>query len=153
MSDTAVTIPIPQSSDIRTYYFSWRITRSLVHHFEHTNVRHIREYLSRTGIFHVLFALIFLTLMIIIFQDLILSTSPHSFQTISSAHFVQQVNENMCIETHDVANTMLSGTWYFSNFFLHIFMTFRLFYLLHILSISFTLHRKRNKTHAIDPMK
>ena len=39
-----VTIPIPQSSDIRTYYFNWRITRSLVHPFNHTNVRHIREY-------------------------------------------------------------------------------------------------------------
>ena len=39
-----VAIPIPQSSDIRTYYYNWRITRSLVHPFEHTNVRHIREY-------------------------------------------------------------------------------------------------------------
>ena len=43
--------------------------------------------------------------MIIIFQGLILSTSPHSFQTISSAHSVQQVNKNACIETHNVANT------------------------------------------------
>ena len=38
-----------------------------------------REGVSRTGIFHILFALFFLTLTILIFQDLILSTSPHSF--------------------------------------------------------------------------
>ena len=60
---------------------------------------------SRTGIFHVLFALFSLTFMNIIFQGLILSTSPHLFQTISSAHSVQQVDENTCIETHDVADT------------------------------------------------
>ena len=39
-----VTIPIPQSSDIRTYYYNWWITCSLVHPFEHTNIRHIRKY-------------------------------------------------------------------------------------------------------------
>ena len=39
-----VSIPIPQSSHIRTYYFNWRLTCSLVHPFEHTHVRHIREY-------------------------------------------------------------------------------------------------------------
>ena len=60
-----------------------------------------RFILTRIGIFCVLFALIFLTLTIIIFQGLILSISPHSFQTISSAHSVQQVNENVCIESHN----------------------------------------------------
>ena len=39
-----VSISIPQSSDIRTYYFNWRITHSLVHPFEHTHVRHIHKY-------------------------------------------------------------------------------------------------------------
>ena len=47
--------------------------------------------------------------------------------------------------------TMLSGTWYFSNFFLLVFMTFRLFYLLHILFSQFHSSRK-DKTCAIDPM-
>ena len=61
--------------------------------------------MSRTGIFRVLFALIFLTLTIVSFQGLILSTSPHLFLTISSAYSVQQVNKNACIETHNVANT------------------------------------------------
>ena len=45
---------------------------------------------SRTGIFHVLFALFFLTLTIFICPDLILSTSPHSFQTISPIHSVHR---------------------------------------------------------------
>ena len=39
-----IAIPIPASSDIRTYYFNWRLTCSLVHPFEHTHVQHIREY-------------------------------------------------------------------------------------------------------------
>ena len=39
-----VSIPIPQSSNIRTCFYNWRITRSLVHPFEHTNIRHIHEY-------------------------------------------------------------------------------------------------------------
>ena len=40
----------------------------------------ITEPVSRTGIFHVLFALFFATLTILIFQDLILSSDPHSFK-------------------------------------------------------------------------
>ena len=40
----AVSIPIPQSSNIRTYYYNWRLTRSLVHPFNHADVRHIKEY-------------------------------------------------------------------------------------------------------------
>ena len=39
-----VPIPIPQSPDIRTYYFNWRLTQSLVHPFDHTDIHHIREY-------------------------------------------------------------------------------------------------------------
>ena len=39
-----VSIPIPQSSNIRTYYFNWWPTRSLVHSFDHTNIRHTKEY-------------------------------------------------------------------------------------------------------------
>ena len=39
-----VSIPIPQSPDIRTYYFNWWLTCSLVHPFDHTHVCHIREY-------------------------------------------------------------------------------------------------------------
>ena len=39
-----VTIPIPQSSDIRTYYYNQRVTHSLVHPFEHANIHHIHEY-------------------------------------------------------------------------------------------------------------
>ena len=62
--------------------------------------------LSRTGIFHVLFALFFIILMILILQDLILSNIPCSFRTISPAHSIQQVTENMCIESHNVADTM-----------------------------------------------
>ena len=42
--DPPISIPIPQSSNIRTYYYNWRITRSLVQPFEHSNVHHIREY-------------------------------------------------------------------------------------------------------------
>ena len=62
--------------------------------------------LSRTGIFHVLFALFFIILTILILQDLILSNIPCSFRTISPAHSIQQVTENMCIESHNVADTM-----------------------------------------------
>ena len=50
----------------------------------------VEQFLSRTGIFHVLFRLIFPTLTIIIVQDLILSTSPRSFQTISPIHSVHR---------------------------------------------------------------
>ena len=39
-----IAIPIPPSSNIRTYFSNWRLTRSLVHPFEHSHVRHIREY-------------------------------------------------------------------------------------------------------------
>ena len=65
-------------------------------------------HVSQTGIFRVLFALIFLTLTIIIFQGLILSTSPHSFQTISSAHSVQQVTlgTDPCLLTQYLLNTL-----------------------------------------------
>ena len=38
-----------------------------------------QERVSRTGIFHVLFALFLQTLTLIIFQVLILSSNPHSF--------------------------------------------------------------------------
>ena len=50
--------------------------------------------LSWTGIFHVLFALFFLTLTILICSDLILSISSHSFQTISPTHSVCRKQEN-----------------------------------------------------------
>ena len=39
-----VSIPISQSSNIRTYSFNWRVTHSLVHPFEHTNVCHVHKY-------------------------------------------------------------------------------------------------------------
>ena len=39
-----VSIHIPQSFDIRTYYFNWRLTRSLVNPFQYTHVHHICEY-------------------------------------------------------------------------------------------------------------
>ena len=61
--------------------------------------------MSQTGIFHVLFALFFLKLTILIIQGLILSNITCSFQTISPAHSVQQITENVCIESHNVANT------------------------------------------------
>ena len=38
-----VSIPIPESSDIRTYYFNWHLTCSLVNPFHHTHIRHICE--------------------------------------------------------------------------------------------------------------
>ena len=60
---------------------------------------------------HVLFALFFSTLTILIFQDLIFSTSPHSFQTISSAHFAQQINKNVCIKSHKIADTTFILQW------------------------------------------
>ena len=37
-------IPIPQSSDIRTYHFNWCLTCRLVNPFHHTNIHHIRKY-------------------------------------------------------------------------------------------------------------
>ena len=39
-----IVIPIPQSSDFRTYYFNWCLTRSLSHSFAHLSVRHICHY-------------------------------------------------------------------------------------------------------------
>ena len=39
-----ITVPIPQSSDIRTYYFNWCFTRSHSHSFAQVNIRHIRHY-------------------------------------------------------------------------------------------------------------
>ena len=39
-----VAIPIPQSSDIRTYFFNWRLTCSLTHPFQHTHFRHLCNY-------------------------------------------------------------------------------------------------------------
>ena len=39
-----ITVPIPQSSDIRTYYFNWHFTWSLSHSFAQLNVRHICHY-------------------------------------------------------------------------------------------------------------
>ena len=39
-----ISIPIPQSSDIRNYYFNWCLSRSLTHPFQHSHVCHICEY-------------------------------------------------------------------------------------------------------------
>ena len=39
-----IAVPIPQSSDIRTYYFNWCFTHSLSHSSSHLNIRHIRHY-------------------------------------------------------------------------------------------------------------
>ena len=48
--------------------------------------------------------------------------------------------------------TVVSGTWYFSNFFFIVFHHFSmLLYPFPLLSLSFTLQRKDN-TRAIDPM-
>ena len=49
MSDSSyhpppIAVPIPQSSDIRTYYFNWCFTRSLSHPFSERYVKHIRYY-------------------------------------------------------------------------------------------------------------
>ena len=52
--------------------------------------KRVDKAVSRTGIFHILFALFFLTLMILICPDPILSTSPHSFQTILPIHSVHR---------------------------------------------------------------
>ena len=60
--------------------------------------------MSRTGIFHVLFALFFSTLTIFIFQDLVLPAAPRSFQPILPIHFVHRKQENTCIESHNVAD-------------------------------------------------
>ena len=39
-----IAVPIPQSSDTRTYYSNWCFTCSLSHSFHHLNVRHICHY-------------------------------------------------------------------------------------------------------------
>ena len=49
-----------------------------------------RYHLSRTGIFRVLFALFFLNIYEHYPLDLILSSSPHSFKTISTAYSVHR---------------------------------------------------------------
>ena len=63
--------------------------------------------LSRTGIFHVLFALFFSTLTNTILQ--ISSYHPHHTRSksISPAHSVHRYQENACIRTQDVATQRL----------------------------------------------
>ena len=39
-----IAVPIPQSSDIRTYYFNWCFTCSLSHSSAQVNIRHICHY-------------------------------------------------------------------------------------------------------------
>ena len=46
-----------------------------------TKSQFLWSWLSQTGIFHILFALFFTTLMILIFQDLILSSNLHSLNS------------------------------------------------------------------------
>ena len=41
----------------------------------------------------------------------ILSDIPHSFRTISPAHSIQQITENVCIESHNIADTTFILQW------------------------------------------
>ena len=66
---------------------------------------------SRTGIFHILFAFIFSALTLVVtVQSLISNTSLHSLLSISPSNFVsdhQRKPNSACIQSHNVANTTL----------------------------------------------